>query len=135
MLHRLVRAGIQKEAKDQHREALKMYQKVIEEFPDSLFRVSDNGVFVPVSQYCQRRILGLPADALDYYRTLYDARAAEAFAQAQRQFSLAGLADIVNTMLATSFGDNALLELGNVACPKAVGRAGKLRHHIPLASD
>src|SRR5579862_3296038 len=111
----LVEAGLKKEADGQYREALKLYQTVIERFPNELYRVSEYGVFVPVSQYCQRRILNFPASDLAFYRTLYDARAKEAFEQARRKNSLGGLAEIADTMLATSYGDNALLELGNAA--------------------
>lgn len=111
----LVEAGLKKQQQGQHREALAIYQQVIEKFPHSLYRVSDMGVFVPVSQYCQRRILRFPASDLAYYRTLYDARAKEAFDQAQRQFSLLGLSDVVDTMLATSYGGRAMLQLGDAA--------------------
>lgn len=111
----LVEAGLKKEAEGQFREALKLYQVVIEKFPNELYRVSQYGVFVPVAQYCQRRILNFPALDLAFYRTLYDARAKEAFEQARRKNSLSGLAEIADTMLATSYGDNALLELGNAA--------------------
>ncbi|MEX0702362.1 MAG: PQQ-binding-like beta-propeller repeat protein, partial [Planctomycetales bacterium] len=111
----LVAAGLKKEAEGQHREALAIYQQVIEKFPEALYRVSEHGVFVPVSQYCQRRILEFPKNDLDFYRQLYDSRAREAFEQARRQYSLLGLSDVVNSMLATSYGGPALLELGNAA--------------------
>ncbi len=111
----LVEAGLQKETEGQFREALKLYQTVIEKFPNELYRVSQYGVFVPVSQYCQRRILNFPKSELAFYRTLYDARAKEAFEQARRKNSLGGLAEVADTMLATSYGDKALLELGNAA--------------------
>jgi outer membrane protein assembly factor BamB len=111
----LIEAGLKKEQESQFREALKIYQVVIEKFPDKLYRVSEWGVFVPASQYCQRRILNFPASDLAFYRTLYDARAREAFETARNQYSLLGLSDVVNSMLATSFGGRAVLELGNAA--------------------
>lgn len=111
----LVEAGLKKESEGQFREALKIYQQVIEKFSDAMYRVSDHGVFVPVSQYCQRRILGFPGSDLDFYRQMYDARAREAFETARRQYSLLGLSDVVDSMLATSYGGPALLELGNAA--------------------
>ena len=111
----LVEAALRKEQEGQYREALKLYQMVIEKFPETLYRVSPHGVFVLIAQYCQRRILHFPAADLAFYRTLYDAKAKEAFEQARRKNSLSGLAEIVDTQLATSFGDNALLELGNAA--------------------
>ncbi|MDD4891783.1 MAG: PQQ-binding-like beta-propeller repeat protein, partial [Phycisphaerae bacterium] len=111
----LVDAALQQESKGQFRDALKMYQTVIEKYPNQLYRVSQHGVFVPISQYCQRRVLGFPPHELQFYRSLYDARAKEAYDQARRQYSLIGLSEIVDTMLATSYGGKALLELGNAA--------------------
>ncbi|MDD4888716.1 MAG: PQQ-binding-like beta-propeller repeat protein, partial [Phycisphaerae bacterium] len=111
----LVDAALQQESKGQFRDALKMYQMVIEKYPNQLYRVSQHGVFVPISQYCQRRILGFPPGELQFYRSLYDARAKESYDQARRQYSLIGLSEIVDTMLATSFGGRAIVELGNAA--------------------
>lgn len=111
----LVEAGLKKESEGQYREALAIYQQVIQKYPKTLYRVAENGVFVPVAQYCQRRILQFPPSDLDHYRQLYDARAREAFEQAKRQYSLLGLSDITESMLATSYGGKALLELGDAA--------------------
>jgi outer membrane protein assembly factor BamB len=111
----LVEAGRKKEAQGEFREALKIYQQVIDKYPNVLYRTSRYGVFVPITQYCQRRILGFPPTDLAHYRTQYDARAAEAFEQARRQYSLLGLSDIVDGMLATSYGGKAIVELGNAA--------------------
>jgi outer membrane protein assembly factor BamB len=115
----IVEAGLRREAKGETREAMKLYQLAIERHPRTLRRVSAAGVFVTVGQYCQRRILQLPAADLAFYRTMYDGRAREAFAQARRGYSLAGFQDIVDTMLATSYGDNALAALGDAALDTA----------------
>ncbi len=111
----LINAALKKEAAGQYREALKIYQLVIEKYPRVMYRVSPHGVFVEASQYCQRRILRFPPKDLAFYRTLYDARAKEAFESARRRYSLLGLSDVVDTMLATSFGGRAVSELGNAA--------------------
>ncbi|MCG3179232.1 MAG: Outer membrane protein assembly factor BamB [Phycisphaerae bacterium] len=111
----LVEAGLARESAGQYREALKIYQQIIEKYPSEMYRVSDYGVFVPVAQYCQRRILSFPPKELAYYRTMYDAPAAEAFLQARRQYSLLGLSDVAGQMLATSFGGRALIALGDAA--------------------
>ncbi|MCE9529879.1 MAG: PQQ-binding-like beta-propeller repeat protein [Planctomycetes bacterium] len=111
----LVEAGLKKESEAQYREALKIYQQIIEKYPLSFYRVSEHGVFVPVGQYCQRRILQFPPTDLAFYRTLYDAAAKEAFENARRQYSMLGMADIAEKMLATSYGARAMLELGNAA--------------------
>ncbi len=111
----LVKAALDKEQQKRYRDALKMYQLVIDQFPDALYRVSTFGVFVPISQYCQRRILNFPRSDLAHYRTLYDARAKEAFEQARRKHSLIGLSEIVDNMLATSYGGKAIVELGDAS--------------------
>lgn len=115
----LVAEGIKKEREGQYRDAMKVYQVLFEKMlnrdPDILYRTSPYGIFVPVSQYVQRRILNFPKEELKFYRTMHDAKAKEAFEQARRQYSLGGLSEIVDKMLATSYGDNALLELGNAA--------------------
>ena len=132
----LVAAALDKEEQGKYRDALKIYQIVIEKYPECMYRVSKFGVFVPMAAYCQRRILGFPAEHLAYYRTLYDARAAEAFGQARRKHSLIGLSDVVNSMLATSYGGRAVLELGNASLDSghylaALERFGTVRGFFP----
>jgi outer membrane protein assembly factor BamB len=111
----LVRAALEKEQQGEFREALEIHQKVIEQHPDDLYRISKFGIYVPVSQYCQRRILRFPPADLAFYRSKYDAPAKEAYEQAVRKNSLEGLAEIVQTMLATSYGGRAALALGDAA--------------------
>lgn len=111
----LVKAGIEKEREGRYREALEVYQKVIDEYPNMLFRVSGYGVFVPIGQYCQLRILGFPREHLDFYRVKYDSRAKDAFDIARSKNSLEGLAEIRDKMLGTSYGSQALLTLGMAA--------------------
>ncbi|MCX7590851.1 MAG: PQQ-binding-like beta-propeller repeat protein [Kiritimatiellae bacterium] len=108
----LVEAGKQKEAEGQFREALEIYQKVIDEYGDALYRVSEYGIFVPVTVYCQMRMLAFPREHLDYYRVKYDSRAREAMGLARQNYSLEGLAQIRDTLLATSYGAEALKTLG-----------------------
>jgi outer membrane protein assembly factor BamB/tetratricopeptide (TPR) repeat protein len=108
----LVKAAADKEQERQFGEAMEIYQKVIDEYPDDLFRVSDYGIFVPITAYCQLRLLGFPADALQQYRVKHDARARDAYDMAARKNSLEGLADVRDRMLATSFGAPALITLG-----------------------
>ncbi|MFO7897611.1 MAG: PQQ-binding-like beta-propeller repeat protein, partial [Planctomycetota bacterium] len=109
----LVDAALGKERSERYREAGKIYQMVIDKYPHDMYRVCDYGVYVPVSQYCQRRILGFPRRALEHYRTLYDPAARESFESARAKNSLIGLSEIADTMLATSYGGRAILELGN----------------------
>ena len=111
----LVDAAKQKENEGQYREALEIYQKVIDEYPEVLYRVSGQGVFVPITQYCQLRMLRFPPEHLQFYRVKYDSRAREAFELARQKNSLEGLAEIRDQMLCTSFGAQSMLALGDVA--------------------
>ena len=111
----LVEAARNREAQELYREAVQIYQMVIDNYPHDLYRVSPYGVFVPVSQYAQRRLLNLPPTALDYYRTVHDARAREVYESARRQHSLIDLSRVVDQMLATSYGSKAMHTLGNAA--------------------
>jgi len=111
----LAGAAFEREMAGQYRDALKMYQIIIDRYPRAMYRVSKYGVFVPISQYCQRRILNVPPEHLEHYRTVHDARAKEAFESARRKHSLIGLSEIVDAMLATSYGGRAILELGNAS--------------------
>ncbi len=113
----LIKAGIRKEEVGAHNEALRIYRelltRVLDSGPAIHYRVSEYGLFVPAAQYVQRRILNFPKETLAHYRTLYDAEARASFRIAKEKFSLPGLTDIIDKMLATSYGDNALFELGN----------------------
>lgn len=111
----LVEAAIEKEQAGQFREATEIYQKVIDEHPDMLYRVSAYGVFVPVVHYCQLRLLGFPPEALQAYRVRHDARAKESYELAARKNSLEGLAQVRDSMLATSYGAPSLMTLGYTA--------------------
>ncbi|PCJ58613.1 MAG: hypothetical protein COA79_12705 [Planctomycetota bacterium] len=119
-----------KERSGETREAMKIYQMALEKFPKVMYRVSEHGVFIPIARYCQARILKLPKKDLSFYRTLYDAAAREVFQQAKEQFSLIGYQEIVDGMLATSYGDNALFALGNSALDNGNYEEALERFHL-----
>ena len=108
----LVVAAKAMEAKGQFREAMEVYQKIIDEYPEAMYRVNDYGVFVPIARYCQLRILAFPKAALEHYQTKYDARARDDYEVARRRNSLEGLAEIRDNMLCTSYGPLSMLTLG-----------------------
>jgi tetratricopeptide (TPR) repeat protein len=111
----IVHTAMEREAKGATREALQLYQRAIRDFPDALFRVSPYGVFVPIADLCQARLLMLPEQDRAYYRTTYDAEAREFFQSAKKHYSLMGYQTVLDRMLATSYGDDALLALGDAA--------------------
>ena len=114
----LIKAGLENEEKGLYRIALESYQQVIDRYPDTLYKVSPFGTYVPAGHYCQLRILGFPKEHLDFYRVKYDARARDAFQIAVQRYSLEGLAHIRDSMLCTSYGPRSLLVLGDAAADR-----------------
>lgn len=117
----LVKVAIESEVGNDYRKAMTMYQDIINKFSISnnynevLYRVSPYGVFVPVAQYCQRRLLNFPKEHLDFFRTLRDPEAKELFDEAVKKYSLDLFSEIVDKYLATSYGGKALQFLGDAA--------------------
>jgi outer membrane protein assembly factor BamB/tetratricopeptide (TPR) repeat protein len=117
----LVKVAIESENSGDYRKAMMMYQDVISRFSiasennEVLFRVSAYGVFVPIAQYCQRRLLNFPKEQLDFFRTLKDPEAKELFDDALRKYSLDLFSIVVDKYLATSYGGKALQFLGDAA--------------------
>jgi outer membrane protein assembly factor BamB/tetratricopeptide (TPR) repeat protein len=117
----LVKVAIESEASGDYRKAMNMYQDIITRFSiasdnnEVLYRVSPYGVFVPVAQYCQRRLLNFPKEHLDFFRTLRDPEAKELFDEAVKKYSLDLFSEIVDKYLATSYGGKSLLFLGDAA--------------------
>ncbi len=132
----LIEAARERAAEGQHGEALDILHRVVEEYPDELYRVSPYGVFVPIAQYAQLRMLTFPPRHLALYRTQHDARAREAFELARQRHSLEGVAHVRDTMLATSYGAAALVLLGDAALDRghyleALERYTTVRDYFP----
>jgi hypothetical protein len=72
----LVKVAIECEISGDYRKAMTLYQDIVTRFrlsndhSEILFRVSEYGIFVPITQYCQRRLLNFPKEHLDFFRTL-----------------------------------------------------------------
>lgn len=101
-------------AKD-YRAAIKLYQEVIVNFPNDLWRIQDDGIFIPSALYAQRQLLRMPREQVLYYRTLHDAEAQPLFEKAKKYFSPLDFAEVAERYLATSYGPSALWELGNMS--------------------
>jgi len=132
----LIAAAAERCGTGNHRDALEIYQKIVDEFPEALYRVSPYGVFVPAASFAQLSILNMPQDALEFYRSKYDARARNSFEQASRKNSLGILANLRDTALATSYGARSLVTLGDAALDKghfleALEYYQTLRSHFP----
>jgi outer membrane protein assembly factor BamB/tetratricopeptide (TPR) repeat protein len=114
-VYALIDAGKENEGKGLYATALEIYQQVVERYPETLYRISPYGIYLPASRYCQLRILGFPKEQINHYRSKYDAAAREAFAMAEKKYSLEGLARIGDFMLCTTYGPQAMLTLGDAA--------------------
>lgn len=86
---------------------------MIDRFPETLRRISPYGVYVPVSHYCQWRILDFPRSHLAVYRDRNGPEARELFEVPQEKHFLQGMAHIRDNMLCTPYGARAMLVLGN----------------------
>jgi outer membrane protein assembly factor BamB len=111
----LLKKGDELLASTDYRGAIKLYQEVIANFPNDLWRIQADGIFIPSALYAQRQLLRMPSEQILYYRTLYDAEARPIFEKAKKYFSPLDLAEVAERYLATSYGPQALWELGNMA--------------------
>jgi len=98
-----------------YRGAMKLYHEVISSFPNDLWRIQADGIFIPSGLYAQRQLLRMPREQLLYYRTLHDAEAQQLFERARKYTSPLDFAEVAERYLATSYGPRALWELGNMA--------------------
>lgn len=101
-------------AKD-YRGAMKLYHEVISAFPNDLWRIQSDGIFIPSALYAQRQLLRMPKEQILYYRTLHDAEAQQLFERAKKYYSPLDFAEVTERYLATSYGPRSLWELGNMA--------------------
>ncbi|OAI49000.1 hypothetical protein AYO44_00945 [Planctomycetaceae bacterium SCGC AG-212-F19] len=111
----LIRKGDELFAGKDYRGAMKLYHEVIGNFPNDLWRIQPDGIFLPSAQYAQRQLLRMPKEQLLYYRTLHDAEAQQLFERARKYYSPLDFAEVTERYLATSYGPRALWELGNMA--------------------
>jgi len=110
-------------------EAVTIYQRVIEQYGDKLARLprdlvapegagppgDDFTLFVDLRAFCQRTLAGLPAEALAAYRSRRDAQAGRWFEEGKASRDPAPLRRIVDEAFCTSWGDDALELLGDLA--------------------
>ncbi|MDD4269628.1 MAG: PQQ-binding-like beta-propeller repeat protein [Pirellulales bacterium] len=110
-------------------EAVDTIRQVMETSGDKLLQVAPRR-YVNARMACQLRIAGLPAEALHRYRSLVDPVAGRWYEAWQHSGERAWLEKIVSDAFASSWGDDALLALGEIAFEAgqyAVARACWLR--------
>ncbi len=113
-------------AKDgQWAEAIDIYQRVIQQYGDKVARLpkddpagdptGDSFLYVDLRQFCQRRLAALPADALAIYRRRVDTQAERWYKQGAAERDRTLLRRIVEQAYCSSWGDDALDLLGDLA--------------------
>jgi outer membrane protein assembly factor BamB/TolA-binding protein len=121
-------------AKDgQWAEAIGIYQRIIDQYGDKVARLprekgaADQGdeyvLYVDLRGYCHRSLAKLPAEARAIYRNRVDSMAERWYREGQIQRDSAPLRRIVELAFCSSFGDDALELLGDIAFQE--GRFGE----------
>lgn len=106
-------------------EAVDIYQRVIAEFPDTLVTLpkgdpsadpsGESKLFVDVRRHCQRRLAALPPEALAVYKARVDGQAERWFLDGRDRRDVALLRRVVEEAFCSSWGDDALELLGDLA--------------------
>jgi cellulose synthase operon protein C len=140
----LLRSASSHERDQQWAEVVEIYQRVIAQFGDTLAPVpkddpaanpgGESRLFVDARQYCQRRLAALPPEARAVYRTRVDPQAERWYRQGVKDRDRALLRRVVEEAFCSSFGDDALERLGDLAFQD--GRfAEALAHYRRLVPD
>lgn len=101
-------------AEKQWNEAVQMLREVMENHGRKLLAVTPRR-FVSVSDYCQLRLAALPPEALAIYRRRVDPSAMRWYREGVERRDRGRLLEVVEQALASSWGDNALMALGEMA--------------------
>lgn len=98
----------------QWREAVDAYRRLGESSGDALIEVEGNR-WVNLRDYCQQQLAAMPAEGLAVYRARVDAGAKRWYEDGIRRLDRRALGQVVDQTLASSWGDRALLALGELA--------------------
>ncbi|MCA9177795.1 MAG: PQQ-binding-like beta-propeller repeat protein [Planctomycetales bacterium] len=111
-----------------HEEAVDLLIRLVESSGDPLVPRVDQPGWIPVRRRCQQLLCSLPADseALRIYRRQVDPLARQWLEQG-REGDNAALRHLAENLLASSYGDEALLALGDVALQQ--GEVDVARRH------
>ena len=102
-------------------EAVEIYQRVIQQFGDKVARLpkddpaGESILFVDLRQFCQRQLAGLPPSARALYRARVDGQAERLYRQGAAQRDRGFLRRILDQAFCSSWGDEALELLGDLA--------------------
>ncbi|MCA9014649.1 MAG: hypothetical protein KDA77_04875, partial [Planctomycetaceae bacterium] len=101
-------------AERQWEDAINILVQISNEYGDSMYPESP-GRYLRVSEYCQNLLTGFPREAIAIYRTKTDPRARRWLEQAEAESTVQPLLNIVEQALMSSYGDDALYRLGEIA--------------------
>jgi len=104
---RVLRTAEDRRAEGEWADALAAYQVLIDDAVRADFRAAD-GIYIPVDEYCRRRMLSLPDEAIRIYRTINDAAAEAAYQKALRAKSPALLREVADRYPISSVAHLAL---------------------------
>ena len=121
----LLRKAAEQAKQEQWAEALDLYQKVIALPGESNAKIPKDDpmaepgglseLVVDARQHAQTRIASLPPDALALYRSRVDVQAERLFVQGAADHDRALLRRVVDGLFASSWGDDAIEALGDLA--------------------
>jgi len=95
-------------------EAIEALRKLSEEHGDRVVQLDDRR-YVNLRDFCHQKIASLPPDALAMYRARVDQVAGDVYRQGANDRDERKLQQVVEQWLCSSFGDDALLALGDIA--------------------
>ncbi len=96
-------------------EAIDLLQKLIERFGDKVIQVGSSPVYVSVRDYCHIQLCGMPPEARLLYRKLADGQAEIWYRTGVAERDRELLGQVVDRAFASSWGDNALDALAELA--------------------
>ena len=105
-------------ADDQWDEAVETLRQVMEESGDKLLGVTPRR-FISVRDYCHLQLASLPPEALSLYRGRVDPVSQRWYEEGKSNRDRRLLTNVVNQAFASSWGDNALAALGEMALEEA----------------
>ena len=100
-------------ANQQWDEAVDILRQVTESHAGKVLAVTPRR-FVSVRDYCHLQLASLPAEALDLYRRRVDSQARRWYEEGIRGRDTSRLRDVVEQLFCSSWGDDALLALGDL---------------------
>ena len=110
----------------QWEDAVNSLIQISQEYGDTLYPESP-GRYLRVSEYCQNLLSGFPREAIQIYREKVDPRARRWLEEAEAESSVGPLLQIVDQALMSSYGDEALYRLGEIAWER--GELGQARNY------